>query len=92
MRVSGFLLVVLVLLGGVSVAEMPEETFGRGNDAYERRDHDPAALAYRIILEYRIEDPRVEYNLANAEFKRGRLGHAILHYERARRLAEPGGR
>ena len=44
------------------------------------------ATHYRTVLKYRIRDPRVEYNLGNAEFRLGHLGEAILHYERARRM------
>ena len=69
-----------------SAAESPEQIFDRGNAAYEQQDYAEAAEAYRTVLRYGIEDPRVEYNLANAEFRLGRLGSAILHYERARRL------
>jgi tetratricopeptide (TPR) repeat protein len=42
--------------------------------------------AYTSLLRYGIEDARLEYNLANTEFRRGNLGEAILHYERARRI------
>ena len=42
---------------------------------------------FSSLLRYGLADARLEYNLANAEYKRGRLGEAILHYERARRLA-----
>ena len=59
-----------------------------GNTAYAAGDFNSAAAAYESVLRYRISDPRVEYNLGNAEFRRGNLGKAILHYERARRLAE----
>ena len=43
-------------------------------------------MAYRGLLRYQIQDPTLEYNLGNAEFRLGHLGAAILHYERARRL------
>lgn len=68
-------------------AESPEETFERGNEAYEKGDFAAASEAYRTVLQYGIVDARVDYNLANAAFRLGRLGEAILHYERAQRLA-----
>jgi tetratricopeptide (TPR) repeat protein len=72
---------------GTPVAlESPEEAFARGNAAYQRGDFDQAAQAYRAVLDDDVRDARVEYNLGNAEFKRGRLGLAILHYLRAHRL------
>jgi tetratricopeptide (TPR) repeat protein len=70
-----------------AVAQTPEELFQRGNDAYQEGRFLEAAGAYRGVLRFGIEDPRVEYNLGNAEFRLGNLGSAILHYERARRLS-----
>jgi len=80
------LLVCTFLAPGVR-CESPEESFDRGNAAYERESYEEAIEAYRAVLRYGIEDPRLEYNLGNAAFKLGRLGQAILHFERARRLA-----
>jgi tetratricopeptide (TPR) repeat protein len=77
---------VLCLAAGAAVAQSPEELFRRGNQAYEQGEYEAAAEAYRSVLQYDIRDPIVEYNLGNAEFRRGNLGRAILHYERARRL------
>jgi tetratricopeptide (TPR) repeat protein len=67
-------------------AQTPEDIFKRGNAAYEQGQYEAAAEAYRSLLRYEIRDPVVEYNLGNAEFRLGRLGQAILHYERAKRL------
>jgi hypothetical protein len=67
-------------------AETPEEIFSRGNAAYEQERFAEAAEAYRMLIKYQIRDPRVEYNLGNAEFRLGRLGRALVHFERARRL------
>jgi tetratricopeptide (TPR) repeat protein len=80
-------LVVCTALSPVARSESPEEAFDRGNAAYERESYDEAVEAYQAVLRYGIEDARLEYNLGNAAFKLGRLGHAILHFERARRLA-----
>jgi tetratricopeptide (TPR) repeat protein len=67
--------------------ETPEDTFSRGNAAFEKGRFEEAAEAYRTVLRYGIRDPRAEYNLGCAAFRLGRLGEAILHFERARRLA-----
>ena len=75
-----------VLAGGSIAAQTPEEIFLRGNEAYEQERFEDAVDAYRTVLKYRIVDPRVEFNLGNAEFRLGRLGPAILHFERAKRL------
>lgn len=85
----GAALVSVALLGAVSIApaQTPETIFNEANAAYEDGRYEEAAKGYRSLLRYRINDARVEYNLGNAEFRKGNLGQAILHYERARRLA-----
>jgi tetratricopeptide (TPR) repeat protein len=67
-------------------ATTPDELFEAGNNAYEEGRYEEAASAYEKILAYGVRDPRVHYNLGNAYFKLGKLGGAILHYERALRL------
>ena len=80
------LAVLCSFLGGTARAESPEDAFDAAGRAYEQGKWDEAAEGFRALLRYGFADPRLEYNLANAEFKRERLGPAILHYERARRL------
>jgi tetratricopeptide (TPR) repeat protein len=77
----------LLLVGSAAVAETPEEIFVQGNEAYEEERYADALEAYQTLLKYRIRDPRVEYNLGNTYFRLGDLGRAILHFERAHRLA-----
>lgn len=90
-HLSGFWSVAIVslfvLLATATVhAETPEETFDAACRAYDQGHWDAAADGFRSLLRYGLADWRLEYNLANTEYKRGRLGEAILHYERARRL------
>jgi tetratricopeptide (TPR) repeat protein len=81
-RPAGRLLfAVALLLSGFASAQTPEQIFMRGNAAYEQGDYAAAAEAYRTVLQYRIRDPRVEFNLGNAEFRLGHLGEDILDFE-----------
>ncbi len=92
MSVLNRIVVALVLaaaLGSDALAQTPEEIFHQANAAYEKGDFDAAAAGYRRVIQYGVVDSRVEYNLGNACFRLGRLGEAVLHYERASRLA-PG--
>lgn len=66
-----------------------EDLFEKGNSAFEDGRFEAAAGSYEKILDSGVKDPRVLYNLGNAYFKLGRLGDAILQYERALRL-NPG--
>ena len=87
-RLASAALLALGALASLSpvLASTPSELFQNGNSAYEQGKFQEAANAYGTILGYGVADPRVLYNLANAEYKLGRLGAAILHYERALRL------
>ena len=86
-RVPAILVTLVALVAVPATADSPEEVFDRATDAYEDGRFDVAAELYGSLLRYRVVDPLLEFNLGNAEFRRGRLGAAILHWERARRLA-----
>jgi len=89
LRRLGFVVLATCTLMAVAPAaraDTPEETFDAACHAYEQGNWDEAADGFRGLLRYGFADPRLEYNLANSEYKRGRLGQAILHYEKARRL------
>ncbi len=77
---------LLPAMAAPAFATGAEELFETGNSAYEQGRYEDAAAAYTTILGYGVADPRVFYNLGNASFKMGKLGRAILSYERALRL------
>ncbi len=60
-----------------------EDRFRQAGAAYEAGRWEEATTAYEALLAEGFDDPRVHYNLGNALFKQGRLGPAILEYERA---------
>jgi tetratricopeptide (TPR) repeat protein len=64
----------------------PYATFFLGNSAYQAGRYDEAAGQYRRVVEAGFESGALYFNLANAELRSGRIGAAILDYERARRL------
>jgi tetratricopeptide (TPR) repeat protein len=66
-------------------AEGPEAAFAAGTAAYAEGRYDEAAAQFEAVL---VDHNHFEshYNLGNVRFKQGRLGEAILHYERARQL------
>lgn len=89
-RFTGLGLVALAALGFTAGAALAQdEIVARGNAAYQEGDFAAALEAYEAVLESGYRSPGLEYNLANAYFKTGDLGRAILHWERARELA-PG--
>ncbi len=70
-------------------AAAQEDGFDRGNALYGEGDFEAAAAAYASVLEAGLESAALHYNLGNAHYRLGRLGPAVLAYERALRL-EPG--
>jgi tetratricopeptide (TPR) repeat protein len=88
-RALRVVLLLLVFFSGATLAaaaDAPQSLFERAAGDYKEGHYDEASKGYEAILAQGIEDPRVHYNLANAYFKLGRLGPAILQYERALRL------
>ena len=70
----------------LALALAPSSAYNRGNALYAQRDYAHAAAAYEQALAAG-PNANAHYNLANALFKSGRIGQAILHYRRARFLA-----
>ena len=79
-------LIPVLFLTGVSAFD---ETFAKGNDAYYKGNYVAATLAYEQLIGSSVSNPVVFYNLGNAYYRQGRLGEAIVNYERSLRL-RPG--
>jgi len=74
--------------GGESAAAQTGDTqlFASGNAAYEAGDYGAAIDRYREVAGSGIVHRDLYYNLGNAYFKSGDLGHAVLWYERSLQL------
>lgn len=72
----------LILTQPASAADS-EELFSQANRLYEEKDFLQALAKYRQIIEQGIKNGAVYYNMGNAYFKSGKLGEAILAYEKA---------
>jgi len=70
----------------VEVSGDPGALFYKGNSFYEKREYDKAIEEYGKVLESGVESGPLYYNMANAYFKTGKTGYAILFYKRALRL------
>ena len=65
-------------------AQTVREIFVGSNKAYEKGDYMSAISGYESLVAQGRESSSLYYNLANAYFKAGKPGLAILNYERAR--------
>jgi tetratricopeptide (TPR) repeat protein len=64
----------------------PADAFQRAEAFYQEERYPEAIEIYESIRASGVEDGVLYYNLGNAYFKAGRLGFAILSYERALKL------
>ncbi len=63
-----------------------DKIFSDAGNLYEMGKYDVAIGEYNKILKSGYDSGVLEFNLGNAYFKKGDLGHAILSYERAKRI------
>lgn len=81
---------VLLLVAVAATVPLPAagqaELFVRGNQLYQDGAYSAAIEAYESVRDAGWESRDLYYNLGNAYFKAGRLGRAILSWERAREL------
>lgn len=64
-----------------------EQLWARANEAYNGGNYAEALADYEVILAQGKHSAALYYNTANAYFKMGQLGRAILYYNRAQRLS-----
>lgn len=83
------IIVTALLLMSVvgAVAQTSAERWEVGNKAYIEGNYDKAIEEYTAILDGGEYSMKLYYNLANAYFKTGAMGKAILYYNKALRIA-----
>jgi hypothetical protein len=85
---AGAVLVAAISLGmvaatpGLGRADVLDEAWKRGNDAYLRGDYPGAIAAYEQIDRQQVASPELTFNLGDAYYRRGELGRAIWSWER----------
>ncbi len=81
----------IILLGWFSgttvLAGELENLFAKGNDHYLKGNYEETINIFESIVEKGFEGKSLYYNLGNAYFRVGKLGLAILYYEKAKKLA-----
>jgi len=82
-----FIAVFVGLLLMVATGYGQTEEFEQANRFYQDKDYESAIRLYQAVLDQGLESANVYFNLGNACFKSGDLGHAVLYYHKARRLA-----
>ncbi len=80
-------LFTVLAVGEAAAQSAAAGLYAEGNDLYRRGEFAGARQRYLAASGTGLRDERLFYNLGNACFKDGRLGEAIVWYERARRVA-----
>ena len=84
-----FIIFYFLSVLNVSIAEQPNQPntlFFQGNGFFKDERYTEAIKAYEQLVSMEFKDGHLYYNLANAYFKVGNRGKAILNYERALQL------
>ncbi len=81
--IFGLLCVVIVTPAAAQGPDTPLTGFFQGNAAYAAGDYAGAVQRYEAVAAGGFDGGNLRFNLANAYFKSGDLGRAILNYERA---------
>lgn len=81
-RYVAALLLASIAFTGSAFAE-PDDAFAKGNGEYAAGRFHEAAEAYQTAVQAGQLSAALFYNLGNACYRAGDLGHAILNYERA---------
>ncbi len=80
---------MIITATSVAVAEESNDMdiFAMAGSLYEGGSYEEAARTYQRLVWLGYEDATLYYNLANSYYKDEDVGHAVLNYLRARRLA-----
>jgi tetratricopeptide (TPR) repeat protein len=82
-------LALLATAGRAARADLADEAWRRGNDAYFRGDYAAAVAAYEQLDRQNVVSADLYYNLGVAYFRSGSMGRAVWSFERAVAL-DPG--
>lgn len=81
------ILFLSIILSCVSFAFAQADAVKQANFLYSKGNYTDAAKLYEKVLTSQGVSPELYFNLGNAYYKSNELGHSILNYERALRLA-----
>jgi len=77
------LVLTLALAAGAARADLTDDVWKRGNDAYLHGDYAAAVAAYEQLDRQQVVSAELVFNLGDAYYRQGQLGRAIWCWERA---------
>lgn len=83
---AALLLMFVPWTADAAAVDYPDSLWSAGTEAYTAGQWKDAADSWQSICDLGIESADLYYNMGNAFFKMDDYAHAILYYERAKRL------
>lgn len=83
------ILLFLISYNFYSFSSDTENLFLKGNEHFQNKEYDKAIEIYEQLVDEGYEGTSLYFNLGNSYYRTGKLGYAILYYERALKLS-PG--
>lgn len=81
------IIIFLILITTVVSAGELENLFQKGNEHYQKGDYKETVTIFESISEKGYQGKSLYYNLGNAYFRSGKIGLAILYYEKAKKFS-----
>ncbi|MEO8230799.1 MAG: tetratricopeptide repeat protein [Ignavibacteriota bacterium] len=83
-----FKIILLMIFISLSIAKADvKSVMQKGNDFYKNNQYQLAIDEYDKLIKQGYEGTSLYYNLGNAHYRLGKVGYAILYYEKALRLS-----
>jgi len=79
----------LLLVSAVAFASEADDLMKQGNQFYQDKQYEKAIEAYQGVIGMGYVGTSLYYNLGNSYYREGKIGYAILYYEKALELS-PG--
>lgn len=84
MKKSFYQIIVVLIFISLSFAKADvNSVMQKGNEFYKNNQYQLAIDEYNKLIKQGYEGTSVYYNLGNAHYRLGKIGFAILHYEKA---------
>ena len=81
------LILTFVVLSGFSYGDEIQSAMKKGNELYKNSQFQSAIDEYNILVKKGYEGYSLYYNLGNAHYRLGKIGYAILYYEKAHKIS-----
>ena len=84
-----FFLIAIIIFSNAAFASEADDLMNAGNSYYQQKQYEKAIDTYQKVIQMGYEGVSLFYNLGDAYYREGKIGYAILYFEKAHRLA-PG--